>query len=195
VATGVRFLPLTCAIFVAAAVAGRLTEMVPRRLLIAAGFLLVGAGLLLMRGLTPTSDWTHLLSGMIVSGLGGGLVGTPLISTAVGVVAPARAGMASGINSTLRQVGIATGVDAIAHGISTGEAPRTIANAPAPLRGLVAGTARSALVDGLNTILLISAVVAFAAAVESFLLIRERDFVTAEAEAVGEEQVELPMAA
>ncbi len=113
VATGVRFLPLTVAIFVAAGIAGRLTSRVPRRLLIAPGFVLIGAGLMLMRGLTPSSGWTHLLAGMIVSGLGGGLVSTPLISTAVGVVEPARAGMASGINSTLRQVGIATGVAAL----------------------------------------------------------------------------------
>ncbi|MEA2264757.1 MAG: hypothetical protein QOE27_340, partial [Solirubrobacteraceae bacterium] len=39
-----------------------------------------------------------------------GLINPPLASTAVGVVEPARAGMASGINSTFRQVGIATGI-------------------------------------------------------------------------------------
>jgi EmrB/QacA subfamily drug resistance transporter len=210
VATGVRFLPLTGAIFVAAGIAGRLTAHVPRRLLITPGFLLIGAGLLLMRGLTPSSSWTHLLPGMIVSGIGGGLVSTPLVSTAVGVVTPARAGMASGINATLRQVGIATGVaalgtilashvrssvlsglsgsalaghaHALAHTISTGGTPQAIATTPAPLRGFVAATARSALVSGLNTILLISAIVAFAAAAVSFVLIRERDFVTAEGE-------------
>ena len=44
VATGVRFLPLTGAIFVTAGVAGRLTRHVPRRLLIAPGFVLIGAG-------------------------------------------------------------------------------------------------------------------------------------------------------
>ena len=47
---------------------------------------------------------------MIVGGLGVGLVNPPLASTAVGVVEPQRAGMASGINSTFRQVGIATGI-------------------------------------------------------------------------------------
>jgi len=47
---------------------------------------------------------------MIVGGIGVGLVNPPLASTAVGVVAPQRAGMASGINSTFRQVGIATGI-------------------------------------------------------------------------------------
>ena len=220
VATGVRFLPLTGAIFVSAGIAGRLTSHVPRRLLIAPGFLLIGAGLMLMRGLSPTSGWTHLLAGMIVSGIGGGLVSTPLVSTAVGVVEPARAGMASGINSTLRQVGIATGVaglgtilashvrssvlsglhgtalaghaHAIAQAVSTGGTRETIATTPAPLRGLVSAAARSALVSGLNTILLIAAVVAFAAAVVSFVLIRERDFVSAEED---EGQAELAVAA
>jgi hypothetical protein len=39
-----------------------------------------------------------------------GLVNPPLASTAVGVVTAERSGMASGINSTFRQVGIATGI-------------------------------------------------------------------------------------
>jgi hypothetical protein len=47
---------------------------------------------------------------MIVSGVGAGLVNVPLASTAVAVVEPARAGMASGVNSTFRQVGVATGI-------------------------------------------------------------------------------------
>jgi hypothetical protein len=46
--------------------------------------------------------------------------------------------------------------------------------------------------DGLNTILLIAAIVAFAAPAASFVLIRERDFITAEED---EEQVELAVAA
>jgi EmrB/QacA subfamily drug resistance transporter len=224
VATGVRFLPLTVAIFVTAAVAGRMTNHVPRKLLIGAGFLLIGAGVMLMRGLTPSSTWTHLLAGMIVAGLGGGLVSTPLVSTAVGVVEPARAGMASGINATFRQVGVATGVAALgtilashvrtsvigglagtplagqshglAHEISTGGTAQAVASAPPPLRGLVAETARSAFVNGLNTILLISAIVAFAAAAVSFALIRERDFVTpVETETGDENPTEIALAA
>ena len=54
-------------------------------------------------------------------------------------------------------------------------------------------TARSALAQGLNAIMLISAVVAFTAAVASFVLIRERDFVTLDE---GEEEdLELAVAA
>ena len=117
--TGVRLLPLTGAIFLTAGLAGRLTGHVPTKLLIAPGFLLIGAGLVLMRGITPSDDWTHLLPGMVVAGVGCGLVNVPLASTAVGVVEPARAGMASGINSTFRQIGIATGVAALGSILAT----------------------------------------------------------------------------
>jgi EmrB/QacA subfamily drug resistance transporter len=113
VATGVRFLFLSLAAFVAAAIAGRLSEHVPVKWLIGPGFLVLGVGLLLLLGIHDDSSWTHLIPGLVVSGLGVGMINTPLASTAVGVVPVARAGMASGINSTFRQVGIATGIAAL----------------------------------------------------------------------------------
>ena len=109
-ATGVRLLVLSGGILATSAIAGRLSSRVPVRLLIGPGLLIVGVGLLLMRGLDATSSWTHLVPGLLVSGLGVGMLNPPLASTAVGVVKPDRAGMASGINSTFRQVGIATGI-------------------------------------------------------------------------------------
>jgi EmrB/QacA subfamily drug resistance transporter len=208
--TGVRLLALTGAIFFTAGLAGRLSSHVPTRFLIAPGFALVGVGLLLMRGLSPSSDWTHLLPGMIVAGAGAGLVNVPLASTAVGVVEPARAGMASGINSTLRQVGTATGIaalgsifattvrdtvtstlagtpvaghaHAIADAVAGGQASGAIAGAPAAAHAAVAHAARSGFVDGLNEILLVGAIVVFAAAVLALVLIRQRDYVTEEAD-------------
>jgi hypothetical protein len=65
---------------------------------------------------------------------------------------------------------------------------------PAPTRALVAASARSAEVGGLNTILLIVAVSSFAAAVASLLLVCERDFVETGDGAV-EEPAELAAAA
>ncbi len=108
--TGLRFLVLSGGILLTSALAGRLTTFVPIRFLLGPGLALVGVGLLLMRGLDTSSDWTHLIPGFIVAGAGTGLVNPPLASTAIGVVTPDRAGMASGINSTFRQVGIATGI-------------------------------------------------------------------------------------
>ncbi|MEA2371956.1 MAG: hypothetical protein QOH12_2350 [Solirubrobacteraceae bacterium] len=108
--TGLRLLFLSGGILLTSTLAGRLTTRVPIRLLIGPGLILVGVGLILMRGLTAASGWEHLIPGFIVGGAGVGLINPPLASTAVGVVEPARAGMASGINSTFRQVGIATGI-------------------------------------------------------------------------------------
>ena len=54
-----------------------------------------------------------LLPGFIVGGIGVGMTNPMIAETAIGVVPAARAGMASGINSTFRQFGIATGVAAL----------------------------------------------------------------------------------
>src|SRR5436190_20405894 len=108
--TGLRFLPLTVVSFVVAAAAGRLVHTVPARVLFGIGLGLVGLGLLLMHGITPSSGWTTLLGGFIAAGAGIGLVNPTIAQVAVGVVEPQRSGMAAGINNTFRQVGVSMGI-------------------------------------------------------------------------------------
>ena len=108
--SGLRFLPVTLLSFFVAPISGKFAERVGIRWFMGGGLALRGAGLLLMRGLEPGDDWTALLAGFLVAGGGIGLVNPALATAAVGVVEPQRAGMASGINSTFRQVGIATGI-------------------------------------------------------------------------------------
>ena len=203
--TGVRLMVISVCILATATVAGRLTSRVPLRLLIGPGLLLVGVGLLLMRGLNAGSTWTHLIPGMIVGGLGVGLVNPPLASTAVGVVPPQRAGMASGINSTFRQVGIATGIallgtlfsnkvtsevmtrvaavpglsrqgPQIASAVKSGEIGQVIRRLPGQARQAVEVITRSAFTTGLNQILLIAAIIALVAGMVSLAAIRSKDF-------------------
>ncbi len=107
---GLRFLPVTLLSFMVAPVAGRLSVRVPVRLLLGSGLVLVSGGLLAMTAVDPTSSWTALIPGFILAGAGIGMINPPLASTAIGVVHHTRSGMASGINSTFRQVGIATGI-------------------------------------------------------------------------------------
>jgi hypothetical protein len=206
-ATGLRLLTASGAIFVFAAVAGRLSARVPVRLLIGPGGIIVGLGLLSMRGLDAQSDWTHLVPGLILSGVGVGMINPPLASTAVGVVPPRQAGMASGINSTFRQVGIATGIALLGslfaaqvhttvnerlagvprlHGrapqigdaLTNGQLAPTLSGLPPAQRAPVVLAARTAFTTGLNHILLVAAVIAFTSGVLSLLLIRTRDFVS-----------------
>jgi EmrB/QacA subfamily drug resistance transporter len=107
---GLRFLPTTLLSFLVAPVAGRLSVRVPVRLLLGSGLVLIGVGLLTMTTIDAASHWTVLIPGFVLAGAGVGLVNPPLASTAIGVVPNERSGMASGINSTFRQVGIATGI-------------------------------------------------------------------------------------
>jgi EmrB/QacA subfamily drug resistance transporter len=153
---GLRFLPLSLVSFVAAPIAGRLSSRIPFRVLLAVGMGLIGVALLLMHGITPSSDWTTLLAGFIIGGIGIGTVNAPLASASVSVVEPRQAGMASGTNNTFRQVGIATG----------------IAGLGAILQ------AKGNFIDGLNAILLVAAFAAFAGALLAFVLVRPKDFVS-----------------
>ncbi|MBO0769779.1 MAG: MFS transporter, partial [Solirubrobacterales bacterium] len=204
VQAGLRFLPFTGVIFFTSALAGRLTARVQTRYLIAAGFALLTVGMLLMRGLTATEDWTHFLPGFIVAGVGTGLINVPLASTAVGVVRPERAGMAGGINSTFRQIGIATGVAGLgtilasqvsshvasnlagtplaAHGaqlgkaISAGSLQQAAHSVPPQLQGVLFHAAKVGYVNALNTVLLVGVGVAGVATFATLVLIRQRDF-------------------
>jgi EmrB/QacA subfamily drug resistance transporter len=204
-ATGVRLMVLSGGILATSTLAGRLTSHVPVRLLVGPGLIIVGVGLLLMRGLDASSSWTHLIPGMIVSGVGVGMVNPPLASTAVGVVKPQRAGMASGINSTFRQVGIATGIALLGtlfsnkvhsevvsrvtavHGLSgrgpqiatavqSGQIEHVLSKLPPQARQSVGMITRAAFTTGLDRILLVAAIIALASGVISLAAIRSKDF-------------------
>jgi EmrB/QacA subfamily drug resistance transporter len=203
-AAGLRFLTLSGVTLIVAAIAGRLTTVVPVRLLMGVGLVLSGVSLMLMRGLSVSSHWTHLLPAFLVGGAGVGMINPPRASTAIAVVPPRQAGMGSGINSTFRQVGIATGIaalgsiftseirthvsaglaalhqsgaGALTKAISNGATAQAIAHLPEQARAAVAGVARSSFIASLNDLFLIAAIVAFVGAVGALTLIRSRDFV------------------
>jgi EmrB/QacA subfamily drug resistance transporter len=205
--TGVRFLPLTIPIIIAAPVAGRLSAVVPQRLLIGGGLGLVAIGLALLTMVSATSGWTVLIAGMVVSGLGSGLTNPTLASAAVGTVSSDKAGIGSGINNTFRQIGIATGIAGL--GAIFGSTVRTsfvhnlAARSPVLARhasqiagsitsGGMSGTrpagpdsaavqsaVRAAFAIGLDRICWVAAGVAAAGAVASAVLLRPQDISSA----------------
>jgi EmrB/QacA subfamily drug resistance transporter len=187
---GVRFLPLSLLAFFVAPIAGQLSARIPVRFLLSLGMGLVGLALLLMHGITVHSGWLTLLPGFIVGGIGIGIVNAPLASTAVSVVEPQRAGMASGTNNTFRQVGIATGIaglgaifqDKISSELHGAGSAQAVASGAVQQGGAVA---RAAFISGLNEILLVAAIVAFAGAVLALLLVRSRDLVASGPVAAG----------
>jgi EmrB/QacA subfamily drug resistance transporter len=198
--TGLRFLPLTVLSFVASPIAGKLSHRVPIRILVGLGLGLVGVGLVLMRGLEPDSDISALLPGFVVAGIGIGITNPGIGQAAIAVVPAAKSGMGSGINTTFRQVGIATGVaslgavfqsqvdsklagllpnapDGLAEAVSSGGSRAAAEAAPPGRQVEFVHAAKVAFVGGFNEILLIGAIVAFLGAALGFALVRSRDFV------------------
>jgi predicted MFS family arabinose efflux permease len=160
VAVGLELLPLSLAAFVVAVLGGRYATRLPVRAGLPAGLLLCAVGLLAMRGLTASSSWTHLLPGLLLTGAGLGLANPAVTYAALGVVPTTRSGMASGINNTFRQVGLAVGVAALGTLLPAGATGQAAAFAAA-----------------LDDMLLVSAATVAAGAAAALLLVRQRDFV------------------
>ncbi|MFG3008599.1 MFS transporter [Streptomyces calvus] len=201
--TGLRFLPLTLTLFVAAAVAGSLTTRVPQRLLMGASLTLIAIGLVLVSLTGPDTTWTALLPSMLGIGLGMGLFNPPRASLSIAVVEPSKAGMASGISETFQQVGVAIGIAGFgavfqsrvtdlftaseagrqlgpaAHefgeAVAAGGGAEAVSRAPRELAPALDAAARTAFVDGLTDVMLVCAAVAAIGAVVGFAFVRNRD--------------------
>ena len=111
--TGLRLFPLTVASFFAAAAGARLADRIELRFLLAAGLVFAGVGMLLNTAVDPDSDWTVLLPGGVFIGAGAGLVNPAVAAAALGAAPVVKSGMASGLNSTFRLLGVAVGVAAL----------------------------------------------------------------------------------
>jgi EmrB/QacA subfamily drug resistance transporter len=203
VEAGVRYLPITVASFIVAPLSGMALAKVQARYLMSAGLALTGLGLLLMGGLDMNSEWTALLAGFLVSGIGVGLLNPVIADVALSVVPKEQSGMAAGINDTFRQVGIAVGIAAwgaiflgtgaskaqevaggalghtearqLVEATSSGALPQAVSNLPAQSQELATNAARQGFLHGFNEIILLGAILAFAGSVLALWLVREGD--------------------
>lgn len=207
---GAALLPITLLSFAVAPIAGRLSTRVPARVFLGGGLLLVSVGLFLMAHVSADSSWTVLVPGFVVAGIGIGAINPPLASAAIGVVGPQKSGMASGISSTFRQVGIATGIAAlgavfqaslqskvvaalhgtplqgqaaaIARGMAQGGIGASPSGTPLPSSvALVQQAGKQAFSEGLNELFVIAGAVALVGALVAATLVRQRDFVASRA--------------
>jgi EmrB/QacA subfamily drug resistance transporter len=199
---GLRFLPLTFLSFIASPIAGTLSHRIAIRVLLGVGLATVGVGLLLMHGVSADSEWTTLLAGFLVAGVGIGITNPGIGQAAIAVVPVEKSGMGSGINTTFRQVGIATGVaslgaifqsrvdakltgllpnapDGLSELVASGGSKAAAAVVPPGQRAEVAHASTVAFVSGFNEIILIAAVLSFIGAAFGFFLVRSKDFVQA----------------
>ena len=198
VEVGLWLAPLAVVAFGVSLAAGRLSERVPLRGALVVGMALTAVGLLLMTGLDAETTWLDLLPGLIVVGAGIGLA-NPLVTFAhLGVLPPAQGGLASGINNTARQLGLAIGIavlgallqshiadrvearttglgaarGAVTDRIADGDVAAATQLAPAAARDSLRSTYDAAFASGLDELMLISVALALAGLAAALTLVR-----------------------
>jgi MFS family permease len=111
---GLAQLPLVALVAVISAATGRLQSRFSLRRLIAFGSALAGIGFLLLAvpGVTvgPSAYWYTFFPSVAVLGAAMGLAISPLTTTVMSAVSDRRAGLASGLNSTLSRLSNVLGV-------------------------------------------------------------------------------------
>ncbi|MER5176934.1 MFS transporter [Streptomyces sp. NPDC002896] len=150
-ATAWLFLLWSGVSFLVALQARRLAGRVTPRHQLALGFVLHSVGVLAMLGAVPAGSWPRLLPGLVVAGAGSGLLNAALPLLSVESVPAERAAMGSGANQTARYIGSSAGV-ALTIAVATSAGPAASSGSPA------------ALVNGSNTILVLSAALGLLAA-------------------------------
>jgi EmrB/QacA subfamily drug resistance transporter len=162
VRAGASFLPMTILIIIVAPIAGRVSDRVGSRWLIATGMSLVAGALVIFSQLAVASSWWQLLPGMLIGGFGMAITMTPVTAAAVGAVPVEKAGVGSGVLNTSRQVGLALGIAMMGAIVSATQADALAGGA----------NPQAAFVAGLNDAMLVGAGVALSAALVGALTIR-----------------------
>jgi EmrB/QacA subfamily drug resistance transporter len=117
---GLWVLPFGLSILVAAPIGGRLTRRVGTTWVVRTGLLGQTIGLAyIATAVSPSVSFLHLLPGLICYGFGAGFAGSQLTNVVLSDVPHEKSGVASGANTTARQVGSALGIAVIGTVVST----------------------------------------------------------------------------
>ena len=134
---GVRALPFAAAVMITAPLSSVLVKRFGVRVVIPAGLAAMGAGLLLLTGLTPVSSYTFIAIGVAIMGAGMGLVMAPAGESIMSVLPPEQAGAGSAINDTVQELGGSLGIAIIGsivatsfrHGLAASDLPAPVQHA------------------------------------------------------------------
>jgi EmrB/QacA subfamily drug resistance transporter len=200
-ASGMLMLPLAVPLFVMPRVVTRyLNDRLSGRDLLTLGLALIGAGLLITSARISAFHYASIVQGLFIASLGAGILNGQIAKVSMAVIPVERAGMASGIVGASRCTGIVVGFAALGAVLFVSIGSKLHAAAPwltaqerfsvthliangdlssAASQILVYGgsaeIARLSFGYGYDRILLVGAVIAFAGAVLSWVLVRAEE--------------------
>jgi MFS family permease len=150
-------------IILVAPIAGKLSDRIGSRWLMGAGMSILGVSLLLYQRIGVHSSFVSLLPQLVLGGVGMALTMSPMTSAAMASVPIDKAGVGSGVLNSFRQVGGSLGIALMGAILLSYQHP-TASKA----------VAAQQFVNGLHAALLVSAVIAFAAAAVAVGLVRTK---------------------
>ncbi|MDN3261264.1 DHA2 family efflux MFS transporter permease subunit [Streptomyces sp. CSDS2] len=107
---GLQTLPATLAMVIVSPYAGRLAARHGFRVVVTAGLVLAGLGLLALGFAHADTGYGNVWWRLGLTGVGFALTMSPLTGAAIQAVGPQEGGLASGVSSTARQIGALLGV-------------------------------------------------------------------------------------
>jgi MFS family permease len=107
---GVRFLPMTALIIVAAPNAGRYASKHGSRIPMTFGLVLAGSGLLLLSRISLETPYLLMAPVFAIMGIGIGSTMAPMTAAVMNAVGPERAGLGSATTNSAREVGGVFGI-------------------------------------------------------------------------------------
>jgi EmrB/QacA subfamily drug resistance transporter len=191
---GLRLLPMTVLTFLVPFTFRAPIHTLPPGVVLGSGIAITAGGIAALLAVGPSSGWTVLIPGMVLSGIGIGIANPAIARVGLGVVPPERSGMASGLSNTFRIGGLATGVAALgavfqqrittsmsqsigAHAAALGRVISSAGiKAAAHGQPKIADAARVAFVSGLRSIFVIGAIIVALGGVAAACLVRSKDF-------------------
>jgi EmrB/QacA subfamily drug resistance transporter len=159
---GATFLPMTILIVVFAPIAGKLSDRVGSRWLMAFGMTLVTISLLLDTRFDATSTFWDILPALMVGGIGMGFAMTPTTAAAMGSVPVDKAGVGSAVLNSMRQVGGSLGIAVLGAVVAS----YITVEPPDP-------RLQQQFLDGFHTALYVAAAIAFTGAIVAVAAVRK----------------------
>ena len=111
---GLWMLPLGISMLLSAPIAGRLVNSIGVTAVVRGGLIVQALGMgYLSTAFSVHAGFIRLLPGLVAYGVGAGCASSQLTNVVLGEIPMAKSGVASGTNSTMRQVGVALGIAVI----------------------------------------------------------------------------------
>ncbi|HEX6359426.1 MFS transporter [Actinophytocola sp.] len=178
---GLAFIPLALASLMFNTIGAILGQKIGNRAMAATGLTVMAVAFAVLATVSADDGFLVVGAGLLLLGAGGGLAMPAAISMLMGEVPPEQAGVGSALNDTIQQAGAALGVailGSVVSGVFTSNmpanSPTSIGDALATGNPTLATAARESFTTAMSTSFAITACAVLAAAVLALFVLRDR---------------------